>query len=57
MDRGAYRVNSEYRQEAIKMTDAYILSVIDCSESLGYDTKKAKDMMKKAIDVIIDGTK
>ena len=57
MDKGAYRVNSEYRQDAIKMTDAYILSVIDCSESLGDDTQKAKDMMKKAIDVIVDGTK
>jgi hypothetical protein len=57
MDMGAYRFNSEYSPDATQITDAYILAIIDCSESLGKETTKAKQMMIDAINVVVSPTK
>jgi hypothetical protein len=53
MDMGSYRFNSEYIPDAGQIDDAYVLAIIDTSESLGEETNKAKDMMVDAINIIV----
>ena len=55
-DIGAYRFNSEYIPDAAQMDDAYVLAIIDTSESLGEETNSAKWMMFEAVNIIV-GTK
>ena len=52
-DRGSFRFNSEYIPDANQLTDAYVLPIIDCSLSLGDQTKRAKEIMVEAVDIIV----
>ena len=55
-DRGAFRTNTEYRQSGMQIEDAYILAIIDCSESLGKkDFEEAKRLTLEAIQKIVLG--